>query len=55
MAEVERESLEVDVLFVGAGPGTLASALHLVKPGRGPQREGGEERRQDRSSRPPSS
>jgi electron-transferring-flavoprotein dehydrogenase len=31
MAEVERESLEVDVLFVGAGPGTLASALHLVK------------------------
>ena len=31
MAEVERESLEVDVLFVGAGPGTLASALHLVR------------------------
>ncbi len=26
---VERESLEVDVLFVGAGPATLASALHL--------------------------
>jgi electron-transferring-flavoprotein dehydrogenase len=30
MAEVERESLEVDVLFVGAGPGTLASAYHLA-------------------------
>ncbi len=27
---VERESLEVDVLFVGAGPATLASALHLM-------------------------
>ena len=24
-----RESLEVDVLYVGAGPATLASALHL--------------------------
>ncbi len=31
MSEVERESLEVDVLYVGAGPGTLASALHLVR------------------------
>ncbi len=31
MNEVERESLEVDVLYVGAGPGTLASALHLVR------------------------
>ena len=31
MAEVERESMEVDVLFVGAGPGTLAAALHLMK------------------------
>ncbi len=31
MSQVERESLEVDVLFVGAGPATLASALHLVK------------------------
>jgi electron-transferring-flavoprotein dehydrogenase len=28
---VERESLEVDVLFVGAGPATLAAALHLMK------------------------
>ncbi len=28
---VERESMEVDVLFVGAGPATLACALHLVK------------------------
>jgi electron-transferring-flavoprotein dehydrogenase len=31
MNEVERESLEVDVLFVGAGPATLASALHLMQ------------------------
>ncbi len=30
MAEVERESMEVDVLFVGAGPATLASAYHLM-------------------------
>src|SRR5512145_3138447 len=30
MSQVERESLEVDVLFVGAGPGTLAAAYHLV-------------------------
>jgi electron-transferring-flavoprotein dehydrogenase len=29
-AAVERESMEVDVLFVGAGPATLASALHLA-------------------------
>ena len=29
-APVERESMEVDVLFVGAGPATLASALHLM-------------------------
>jgi electron-transferring-flavoprotein dehydrogenase len=28
---VERESMEVDVLYVGAGPGTLASALWLMK------------------------
>jgi len=27
---VERESMEVDVLFVGAGPATLASAIHLM-------------------------
>lgn len=27
----ERETLEVDVLFVGAGPGTLAGAYHLQK------------------------
>jgi electron-transferring-flavoprotein dehydrogenase len=31
MSENERESLEVDVLYVGAGPGTLASALHLMR------------------------
>jgi electron-transferring-flavoprotein dehydrogenase len=31
MSEVERESLEVDVLYVGAGPATLASALHLAR------------------------
>ena len=30
MSQVERESLEVDVLFVGAGPGTLAVGVHLV-------------------------
>ena len=30
MSPVERESMEVDVLYVGAGPATLASALHLV-------------------------
>jgi electron-transferring-flavoprotein dehydrogenase len=29
MSEVEREVLEVDVLFVGAGPACLAGALHL--------------------------
>jgi electron-transferring-flavoprotein dehydrogenase len=27
----ERETMEVDVLFVGAGPATLASAYHLVE------------------------
>jgi electron-transferring-flavoprotein dehydrogenase len=27
----ERETIEVDVLFVGAGPATLASAYHLVE------------------------
>ncbi len=27
---IERESMEVDVLYVGAGPATLASALHLM-------------------------
>ncbi len=31
MNEPERESMEVDVLFVGAGPATLASACHLMK------------------------
>ena len=31
MSEIERESMEVDVLFVGAGPGNLASAYHLTK------------------------
>jgi electron-transferring-flavoprotein dehydrogenase len=31
MAQVERESMEVDVLFVGAGPATLASAIHLMQ------------------------
>jgi electron-transferring-flavoprotein dehydrogenase len=30
MGAVERESMEVDVLYVGAGPATLASALHLM-------------------------
>jgi len=31
MSQPERESMEVDVLFVGAGPATLASAYHLMK------------------------
>jgi electron-transferring-flavoprotein dehydrogenase len=30
-APVEREVMEVDVLFVGAGPGSLASAYHLMQ------------------------
>ncbi len=28
--EIEREQMEVDVLFVGAGPGNLSAALHLM-------------------------
>jgi electron-transferring-flavoprotein dehydrogenase len=31
MSEPERESMEVDVLFVGAGPANLSSAYHLMK------------------------
>ena len=31
MTAPERESMEVDVLYVGAGPASLASAYHLVK------------------------
>jgi electron-transferring-flavoprotein dehydrogenase len=31
MSEIVRESMEVDVLYVGAGPATLASAYHLTK------------------------
>jgi len=27
---IERESMEVDVLYIGAGPATLASAIHLM-------------------------
>ena len=27
----ERETLEIDVLFVGAGPASLAGAIHLGK------------------------
>ncbi len=30
-AAIERESMEVDVLYVGAGPASLASAYHLVR------------------------
>jgi electron-transferring-flavoprotein dehydrogenase len=30
-APVEREVMEVDVLFVGAGPATLAAAYHLIQ------------------------
>jgi len=28
---MERESIEMDVLFVGAGPASLAGALHLAR------------------------
>ena len=28
---IEREQLEMDVVFVGAGPANLAAALHLKK------------------------
>ena len=31
MEQIERDSLEVDVLFVGAGPASLAGAYHLRK------------------------
>jgi hypothetical protein len=31
MNPVERESMEVDVLYIRAGPASLASSLHLVK------------------------
>ena len=31
MTEPERETMEVDVLYVGAGPANLASAYHLMK------------------------
>lgn len=31
MTQIERESMEVDVLYVGAGPATLASAIHLTE------------------------
>ncbi len=31
MSEIERESMEVDVLFVGAGPANLSAAYHLMK------------------------
>ncbi|MBW2229421.1 MAG: electron transfer flavoprotein-ubiquinone oxidoreductase [Deltaproteobacteria bacterium] len=31
MSEIERESMEVDILYVGAGPANLASAYHLMK------------------------
>ncbi len=30
MSQVERESMQVDVLYIGAGPANLASALHLM-------------------------
>ena len=31
MTEIERETMEVDVLYVGAGPANLSSAYHLMK------------------------
>ena len=30
MSEIERESMPVDVLFVGGGPACLAGAIHLM-------------------------
>jgi electron-transferring-flavoprotein dehydrogenase len=30
MSEIERDRLDVDILFVGAGPATLAAAIHLA-------------------------
>ncbi len=30
MSEIERESMPVDVIFVGGGPACLAGALHLM-------------------------
>ncbi|MFX8864357.1 hypothetical protein ABTM79_19640, partial [Acinetobacter baumannii] len=29
--KIERESIEMDVVFVGAGPASLAGALHLAR------------------------
>ena len=31
MNDIKRDVLDVDVLFVGAGPASLAGALHLKK------------------------
>ncbi len=31
MSEVERDVLELDVVFVGAGPASLAGAYHLAR------------------------
>jgi electron-transferring-flavoprotein dehydrogenase len=31
MSEIQRETLDIDVLFVGAGPASLAGAYHLAK------------------------
>jgi len=42
-AAVERESMEVDVLYVGAGPATLASALHLMNQVKARNESGGGE------------
>ena len=47
MTQIERESMEVDVLYVGAGPATLASAIHLTN-----QVEAFN-RRREKSGRPP--
>src|SRR5262245_3964201 len=33
MTQIERESMEVDVLYVGAGPATLSSAIDLLNQG----------------------
>jgi len=39
MTEQERETLEIDILFVGAGPASLAGAYHLARQARAAGRE----------------
>ena len=55
MSEIERESMEVDVLYVGAGPANLASAYHLMNQVERVQRERRGRGQESPSSRPSSS